>query len=321
LALLLLLPLLMASRYCHADEPLDASLNEQVISVPVGTAHPVLLQATLFKPAGPGPFPLVVMNHGKDVGHADEQPRYRARYATRYFLSRGYAVVLPMLRGFAGSGGRFVLHDCDIEADGRQQAADISAVIDYMARRSDIDSHRIVVAGQSFGGWNTLAVGTLNHAGVRGLVNFSGGLNEPQCPWWGSHLADAAGRYGAETHVPSIWFYGDNDSLFSTSTWRSMHDRYTASGGQAELVEVGRFMNDSHNMMAHLEGMPVWVPKMDVFLGKLGLPNRLVQASYLPAELRPGTTYATAQPGLSAPAEARAARPADLAEAATGHSE
>ncbi|MDN0076632.1 CocE/NonD family hydrolase [Crenobacter sp. SG2303] len=272
-------------------------MNEQVVQVPVGTTHPVMLQATLFKPSGPGPFPLVVMNHGKDAGHPEQQPRYRARYATRYFLSRGYAVVLPMLRGFAGSGGRFELHDCDIEADGRQQAADIRAVISYMAKQPDIDGQRIIVAGQSFGGWNTLAVGTLNYPGVRGLVNFSGGLNEPQCPWWSSHLADAAGHYGAATHVPSLWFYGDNDSIFSTSTWRGMLERYTASGGKAELVAVGNFLNDSHNMMAHPEGLSLWAPKVDAFLAKLGMPNRTMYARYLPTGFLPEAHYAAAGNG------------------------
>ena len=39
-----------------------ANLNESVIEVPSGD---VSLETTIFKPDGPGPFPMVVFNHGK----------------------------------------------------------------------------------------------------------------------------------------------------------------------------------------------------------------------------------------------------------------
>ena len=48
--------------------PLDARLNEQVIMLPAGDGLREMLETTVFRPAGPGPFPLLLMNHGKQAG-------------------------------------------------------------------------------------------------------------------------------------------------------------------------------------------------------------------------------------------------------------
>jgi hypothetical protein len=40
-------------------------MNEQVLNLPGDPARPVTLQVTLFMPYGAGPFPLAVVNHGR----------------------------------------------------------------------------------------------------------------------------------------------------------------------------------------------------------------------------------------------------------------
>jgi dienelactone hydrolase len=280
----------------NADEPLDAQLNEQVLSVPVDTAPEVRLQVTLFKPQGTGPFPLAVLNHGKDVGPTRAAKRYRSVYAARYFLSRGYAVALPMLRGYAGSEGETWTRGCDAEHEGLLQARDIGEVIRYLGKedafRNTIDTSRVVVSGQSLGGWNTLAMGAVGLPAVKGLVNFAGGRQAPACPSWQADLAVAAGRFGARTRIPSIWFYGDNDTKFSVDTWRGMLERYNAAGGKAELVAYGRFMDDAHNFLGKIEALPIWTPRLDAFLDKLGLPNRNLHPELLPEPYPQPTAFA-----------------------------
>jgi len=280
-------------------------MNEQVLNLPGDPARPVTLQVTLFMPYGAGPFPLAVVNHGAAAdGHPRDEPRYRTTFSADYFLSRGYAVVLPMMRGFAGSGGKVVLHRCDLAATGLDNARDIAAVIDAMAGQPKIDTSRIVVAGQSFGGWNTLALGTLGHRGVKGLVNFSGGIREGDCRFsdQDASLADGAGIFGARTRVPSIWFYGDNDMIFPESTWRAMYARYTAAGGgRAELVAYGNFMDDAHQLLSHAEGFPIWTPKVDAFLARIGLPATPVYPGYMPTPLPPATHYADVQDATAVP--------------------
>jgi dienelactone hydrolase len=270
-----------------------APMNEKVLSVFGDPDSPVTLQVTLFEPPGPGPFPLAVMNHGATGNDPPGlQPRYRQSFSAYYFLSRGYAVVLPMMRGYAGSGGKLTSHGCDLAALGLADAKDIRAVIEYMVRQPDIDGTRILVAGQSFGGWNTLALGTLDIPNVKGLVSFAGGVRTSGCGSSDSSLIDAAGELGKHTKVPSIWFWGDNDQTFSPSIWRSMYQSYRAAGGPAELVAYGNFMVDSHNLLGFPESLAIIGPKLDSFLGKIGLPNQMIHPEYLPMPVPPPSHFA-----------------------------
>lgn len=271
----------------------DAPMNERVLRIPGDSMDSVTLEVTLFTPSGPGPFPLAVMNHGSDGSKSiRENPRYRFTNSAYYFLSRGYAVALPMMRGYAGSEGKQVSHGCDLAALGISNAKDIYAVIDYLSSMPEIDGNNVVVAGQSFGGWNTLALGTLKHPRVKGLINFNGGVLASDCSMSEYSLASAARQFGAHTSIPSIWFYGDNDKVFSTSTWRAMYDSYIEAWGPAELVAYGKFMKDSHNMLGYREGFAIWMPKVDAFLDKIGLPSKLVYPEYLPVPFPPPTDFA-----------------------------
>ena len=293
---LLLLTMAQAGIADEADDAMnmpEAPLNERVLSVPGDSYSPVSLQVTVYMPNGPGPFPLAIMNHGATSKvPPEQQPRYRITFAAYYFLSRGYAVALPMMRGYAGSEGRLVTHRCNYAATGLEAAVDVRAVIEYMKQQPGIDGSQIVVAGQSFGGWNTLALGALNVPNVKGLVSFSGAMEMPTCETSYASLLEGAQWLGAHTTTPSIWFFGDNDQLFSTRTWHGMYDRYTAAGGPAELVAYGTFQKDSHNMLGSGAGLPIWVPKVDAFLGKVGLPHRLIYPEYMPGAPPPPSHYA-----------------------------
>ena len=271
-----------------------APLNEKVAWMPGDLGNPVSLEVTVMTPIGPGPFPLAVMNHGAgSVGEATTT-RYHVSYSAYYFLSRGYAVALPMMRGFGESDGRIDVHGCRLEEVGLSSARDIRAVIDHItATEPAIDTTRVVMAGQSYGGWNTLAFGTLRFPRVVGLINFAGGVASPQCKDWTSQLPRSAASFGARTKTPSIWLYGDNDSIFPPSIWRAMYDRYTKAGGPAELVAYGNFMADSHNMLGFMEGLPIWTPKVDGFLARLGMPYKNIYPEYLPTEFPPPSHFAT----------------------------
>jgi dienelactone hydrolase len=269
----------------EGEEALDPKLHERVITVPVGSPPSVGLQVTVFAPDGPGPFPLAVLNHGKQLGSPKDEKRYRSVYAARYFLSRGYAVVLPMMRGFAGSEGTTWARGCDLQVMGRGQARDIRDVIDHISQQDlgvAIDTSRVIVFGQSMGGWNTLAFGTLNMPQVKGLINFAGGIEAPSCPSWQSNLVSAAGAFGATTKAPSIWFYGDNDSKFGPTLWRAMETAYASKGASVETVAYGTFLKDSHNFLGSIEALPIWMPKLDAFLGRLGMPNAPLHPELLP---------------------------------------
>jgi dienelactone hydrolase len=276
------------------DPPLDspdAPLNERIVNVPTSAPPIVKLQVTLYMPSHGGPFPLAIVNHGASHDPLSA-PRISDNFAAYYFLSRGFAVALPMMRGYAGSQGHMRPYGCDVLNLGMDAAHDILDVVDFVRQVPGIDATRIVVAGKSMGGWNTLTFGSLNPPNVRGLVNFAGGVKESDCNNPDASLISAAGQLGARTKIPSLWFYGDNDSIFSTSTWRAMFKQYLGSGASAELFDYGTFMTDAHSITANGAGLPLWVPKADAFLAKIGLPNINAYPQYLPKGAPVDTHYA-----------------------------
>jgi dienelactone hydrolase len=281
----------------HADSTIPAEaaprapLNEQLLSVPVESSPPLHLQVTLFMPSHGGPFPLVVVNHGAS-DDPPNTPRVADNFIPYYFLSRGYAVALPMMRGYAGSEGQPRPHGCDVAAIGLDAARDIRKVLDYVKLQPGIDTSHIVVAGKSMGGWNTLAFGTLNPPDVKGLVSFAGGVKESDCQSPDASLISAARQFGAQTKLRSIWFFGDNDQIFATPTWHAMFRQYTAAGGRAELIDYGVFQKDAHAMTASGAGLPLWVQKADTFLASIGMPSQEVDPEYLPDSARAASAYA-----------------------------
>jgi dienelactone hydrolase len=251
----------------------NQALREQVTMIPKGSGLlSVALEATTYRPPGEGPFPVVVINHGKASG--DPRFQARARYAVpaREFVQRGYLVVIPMRQGFSKSGGYYVGGGCNVEDNGRRQAEDVVATLAHMKTWPDADLSRILVIGQSHGGLTTLAFGALNHPGVLGLINFAGGLRPDRCAGWESTLVDAFGAYARETRAPSLWFYGDNDSYWPPRLYRAMHESYRAAGGKARLVAFGDFAADAHGLFGPRSGLSLWVPEVDRFLAEVGLP-------------------------------------------------
>lgn len=275
----------------HSGVLPKASMNDRILSIPVSLDPLVRLEVTLFMPVSGGPFPLAVMNHGASEDPPNA-PRLADNFTVYYFLSRGYAVVLPLMRGYGNSEGHLAPHGCDVAAAGIDMANDIHAVIDAVRNIPGIDSTRIVVAGKSMGGWNTLALGTLAVPNVRGLVSFAGGLKESDCKTPDAALVKAAGDYGAHTKIPSIWFFGDNDTIFPVKTWQAMFQQYSAAGAPSELVDIGSFQKDAHTFTASGAGLPLWVPKLDAFLDKIGMPSKEVLSVYMPAPPPQPTPYA-----------------------------
>lgn len=255
----------------HGQE-LDTELNESVLMIPKKKLFTINLETTLYKPDGAGPFPVVVINHGK-TGQARDQERFRPSLAARYFLQRGYAVVAPMRQGFSKSDGNYSGSGCDAESNGAAQADDVKAALDYVVNQPWADKNQLLVAGQSMGGWTSLAFGVKKYPGVKGLINFAGGISNPNCAGWESSLAAGAAAYAKGTEVPSLWFYGDNDSYFSTATYRAMYDQYQAAGGKARLVAFGVYQKDSHTMFGERGGAGIWQPEVTQFLKSLGMPS------------------------------------------------
>jgi dienelactone hydrolase len=267
-------------------QSLDASVNEQVLMLPVTENGKTLqFETTIYKPPGEGPFPLLVMNHGKERGKPSAQKRDRFLAMGREFVRRGYAVAVPMRKGFSKSGGIYSDFGCNMHDNGMVQADDIEAALRALIKMPWIDHDRVLVAGQSYGGLATLAFGTRPFPGVRGLLNFAGGLRiDGDFCDWKSALVSAFTSYGSRTSLPSLWFYGANDSYFDPALAQRLQNAYQSAGGSSQLIAFGRFKSDAHGLISSRDGVPVWWPETERFLQRLGLPTEI---STLIAETAP----------------------------------
>lgn len=259
----------------RAERP--ARMSEQIVMVPkAGTSPPVSLLTTIFRPPGKGPFPLVIINHGKAPGWPKLQGRARFLAQTAEFVRRGYVVALPMRQGYGASGGVYAGGNCNIENTGLAAADDVATAIDYMVRKPYVDRDRIVVIGQSNGGLATVAFATRDYPGVLGVVNFAGGLRNDACDDWEYSLVKTFGDYGKSARYPSLWIYGDNDSFWPWPLPQKMFNAYKAqlkgAATEARFADVGEFDGDAHRVFLTRDGLPVWLPEVGEFFRSLGLP-------------------------------------------------
>lgn len=273
--------LVVGAAVAAPNVPIDPALNESVVTIKNNRFFAVDLETTLFKPPGDGPFPVVLINHGKATGNNHLQARYRPLPAVREFLQRGYAVVVPMRQGFSNSGGRAVGEGCNIAANGDAQAEDVRSVVAWLGTQPWADTSRMVMLGQSHGGLTTLAYARSPAPGFKLFVNFAGGLrySEGGCQWEVA-LKDAYATYGSSTTVPSLWFYGANDSYFPPPVITPAHAAYVAAGGPAELIAYGAFGTDAHAMFGSQRGLPIWWPTVSSRLKDAGLPTQIVHPQF-----------------------------------------
>src|SRR5262249_45025801 len=116
-----------------------ANFEEAVLMIPKKGFFTIELETTIYKPEGSGPFPLALINHGKAPGDPRFQNRYQPLPAVSYFLQRGYVVAVPMRQGFSKSTGTYIGGGCNVESNGRLQADDVVATLDYMVALPYID--------------------------------------------------------------------------------------------------------------------------------------------------------------------------------------
>jgi dienelactone hydrolase len=208
--------------------------------------------------------------------------RSRLFVAAKWFLDHGFAVAVPMRRGYAGSDDDYAedYGPCDTPdypRAARETAKDIAAAVAHFSRNSEVEPGHIVVVGVSGGGIGALAFAATAAPGVSGVINFSGGRGGRDPDGSGrrcapERLVETAGIFGRSARLPTLWLYSENDTWFPPDLARKMWAAWKASGGGQELVVLPPVEDEGHMLFYGEAGQKLWAEPVTRFLRELGYP-------------------------------------------------
>lgn len=242
-----------------------------------------LLEATLLLPEpqrfGAGPYPVLVFNHGDinpDLSFVRSKSRVRDMVVAREFLQLGVAVLVPARRGAGMSEGvypkGFSQSDGDATYKARVHAEDILPALAWLKTRPELDASRMILSGQSAGGYSAMYIASQNPAGLMGVIDFSGGRNDITGVGGAGYLnrmmVNGFAEFGKTTRVPALWVFAENDTRYTANTIRASHEAFQAAGGKARLLLSPPIEGDGH----HIYHKPAfWRGALKEYLAEIGV--------------------------------------------------
>jgi len=250
--------------------------REQVLHYMAGSKK---LEMTLLLPDGPGPFPVMVYNHGDiEIGTAwlKYKRRYREMIVAREFLRYGVAVAIPARPGVGMSEGIYLIPksngDADASYKGRLHAENIMPAFDLLKTIPGLDANRIIVTGQSAGGYSTMYIASQNPPGVIGAVNYSGGRTDIGAGsgpgYLNSTMVNAFEEAGKTTRMPVLMIFAEGDSRYSPNTIRHSYQAFIDAGGKGTLSLSPPINEDGHYVYHH---PAYWREILRTYLQQIGI--------------------------------------------------
>jgi len=228
------------------------------------------LRALLWRPAGRGPFPAIIYNHGSGP-QADPQ---RPEILGPVFARHGYAFLYMFRRGAGLSADQgtnsVALMNRALEKKGRDarnqlqlqlletEMGDVRAGLSLLRARPDIDTRRIGCVGHSFGG--SLAVLLAERdPDVRATVLFGAAAGSwDDSPPLQSRLLAAARRAKA----PTLFVYAANDFAVAPAKVLGAEMARLGIPNRVQIyAPIGKTPAEGHDLV-HI-GVSIW--ERDVF--------------------------------------------------------
>lgn len=198
-----------------------------------GSLH---LKGLLWKPAGNGPFPAMMYNHG-----SEKQPERFLTKLPQAFVEKGYAFFAPFRRGqgMSKGQGRYIIEQADsasfaggpparfaliIRLHETSQLQDQLAALSFLRSQAFIDPKRVGLIGISFGGIQTMLMAQQS-LGLKAALNFAGAAmmweKSPDVAAWMEKGA-------ANVKIPVYFIQAEND--FSTKPSLVLSEAMKRSG-------------------------------------------------------------------------------------------
>jgi carboxymethylenebutenolidase len=261
-----------AAAVCQSSQP----LAPETVDISNGTLH---LKGYLWKPAGPGPFPAVLFNHGRSSGPQQHTRDLTITAAARMlgpvFVKHGYLFLYLFRRGegLSADQGPFIGDLLDREATAHGEDArthlqfvllttdhldDATSALSFLKGLPAVDPHRIAVAGHSFGGQLTLLMAGRDSS-IRGAVAFGPAAGSWQrSPEFRESLLAAVRK----TSAPIMFIHTSND--YDTTpgiTLAAELERLHKPNVLKIYPPVGQTPSEGHNFL--YTDIPLW--ESDVF--------------------------------------------------------
>jgi len=279
------LPIGGAAAAHGAQQFLDPTLREAVdrIEVPEAGAKIVV---TSYRPKGRGPFPWIVLSHGSSRSTEVNRKIGRNRNIplVHQWVDRGYAVIVPVRRGYGDSGGDRLgddYGDCtrpDFHRAGEGAAHDILAAVEWAKSHPDLDASRWMLVGESAGGFASIYTASTQPRGLLAVLAFSPGRGgeagrHPGKPCAVPQLAKVISEIAPMIQVPVLWFYAGNDQYFGPEAQEAWFGAFHDAGGRGELYTIPAFPErQGHGVFSAPHGVPLWTPAVAGFIEREHLP-------------------------------------------------
>ena len=265
---------------CHALYALD--VVEEEVRIPMGLnslfgTTTINLSATIYRPSDEGRVPLVVLNHGTARNPEQRRKTMKMREQSTVFVKKGFAVVVGMRRGYGDSEGTWAesVGKCDNPdyfSAAKEAVKDIRAVVEYVKKKPYVDTAKILMVGQSTGGFSSLAYASVYSSDLAGVINFAGGKGskKPYEVCAPETLVATVGDFGKTAKIHSLWIYTAKDSFFPPPLPQKMFNAYKRKGGTGKLIILTSEQTPcGHNLF--YKGITTWEPIVDEFLREIHL--------------------------------------------------
>jgi carboxymethylenebutenolidase len=212
-------PLVLALLALPGPVAADDRARPEEVWYPAGDLK---LRGFLYRPKGPGPFPVMIWNHGSERGLSkDGRPNTRPQLGALY-TAAGYVLFLPFRHGQGGSPGEYHVDAMErirreepdpAEADRKVTALhdlylkDVLAAVEYVKTLPYADRSRVAMSGASFGGIQTILAAE-KATDVRAFVPFAAAAMS----WRGSPaLRERLGEAVRRSQAPMFFVQAEND--------------------------------------------------------------------------------------------------------------
>jgi dienelactone hydrolase len=239
---------------------------------------PLQIQAYLYTPDGPGPFPAVIYNHGSRDGYERESRPFP--FIGTMLTDAGYLALVSERRGYGKSGGVTWRQEAPAPAQIvsrlQNETDDVLAAVEYLHAQPNVDPKRIGIMGWSFGGVVTMFAVSRSTAFAVAVDQAGGALT------WNdnAHMRGGLTEAARKASTPTLFLVARNDRTTSSVTTLAdifaqggvpyrlvVYDPYTPPGGTSAAVAAG------HSVFAE-RGAAVWRQDVVDFLGRYLGPSQ-----------------------------------------------